>query len=264
MFGPDICGYSTKKVQAIFNHQGENLLKKSDVTAPEDEFTHSYVLIVKPDDTYEIRVDGKIEASGNLKDDWDFEKQKTIKDPKAKKPSDWVDNEYIDDPDDKKPSDWEDQPEKIVDPDATKPEDWDDEEDGTWEPPTIDNPKFAGKWKPKRIKNPAFKGPWNHPEISNPDYVEHVDVHKRGSIGHIGIEIWQVKSGTVFSDFIVADSVEEVESFLKNRNVSKQDEEAAKSAYDEVNKPADSNEDHGHQHGGGGDDDDDDSFKSDL
>jgi len=28
MFGPDICGYSTKKVHTIFNHQGENLLKK--------------------------------------------------------------------------------------------------------------------------------------------------------------------------------------------------------------------------------------------
>jgi len=29
MFGPDICGYSTKKVHAIFNHEGENLQKKN-------------------------------------------------------------------------------------------------------------------------------------------------------------------------------------------------------------------------------------------
>jgi len=167
----------------------------------------------------------------------------------------------MDDPDDKKPSDWDDEPEKIVDPDATKPEDWDDDEDGTWEPPMIDNPKFKGKWKPKRVKNSEYKGPWNHPEIPNPDYVEHVDVHKRGPMGYIGIEIWQVKSGTVFSDFIVADNVEEVESFLKNRNVSKSDEESAKSAYDAVNKPAEADEEqHGHQH----DDDDDDSFKTDL
>jgi len=267
MFGPDICGFSTKKVQAIFNHGGENLLKKSDVNAPEDEFTHSYILIVKPDDTYEIRVDGKTEASGNLKDDWDFEKPKTIKDPKAKKPSDWVDNEYMDDPDDKKPSDWDNEPEKIVDPDATKPEDWDDEEDGTWEAPLIDNPKYKGKWKPKRIKNPAYKGQWVHPEIPNPDYVEHSDVHKRDPIGFIGIEIWQVKSGTVFSDFIVTDNVSEAESFFKKRLASKEDEEAAKSAYDAANKPADDDHDHDHHdhdHGHDHDDDEDDSFKTDL
>jgi len=81
-----------------------------------------------------------------------WKKPKTIKDPKAKKPSDWVDNEYIDDPSDAKPSDWDKEPEKTEDPDATKPDDWDDEEDGTWEPPLIDNPNYKGEWKPKRIK----------------------------------------------------------------------------------------------------------------
>jgi calreticulin len=152
MFGPDICGYSTKKVQAILNHNGENLLKKNEVACSDDEFTHTYVFIIKPDDTYDIRIDGKSEASGNLKDEWDFEKPKTIKDPKAKKPSDWVDSEYMDDPDDAKPSDWDSEPEKIEDPDATKPDDWDDEEDGKWEPPMIDNPKYKGEWKPKKNK----------------------------------------------------------------------------------------------------------------
>jgi len=265
MFGPDICGFSTKKVQAIFNHLGQNLLRKSDVAAPEDDLTHTYVLIVKPDETYEIRVDGKTEASGNLKDDWDFEKPKMIKDPNAKKPSDWVDNEYMDDPDDKKPSDWDDEPEKSVDPDATKPEDWDDEEDGTWEPPMIDNPKYKGKWKPKRIKNPAYQGQWKHPEIPNPEHIEQTDVYKRGPTGFIGIEIWQVKSGSIFSDFIVGDNVEEVESFLKSRHVKKEDEEAEKAAYEGANKSSDPDADHDHDHGHGhSDDEDDDSLKTDL
>jgi len=260
MFGPDICGYSTKKVQAIFNHKDENLLKKNDVACSDDEFTHTYVLIVNPDDTYDIRIDGKSEASGNLKDEWDFEKPKTIKDPKAKKPSDWVDNEHMDDPDDKKPSDWDDEPEKIVDPDATKPEDWDDEEDGTWEAPLIDNPKYKGEWKPKRIKNPEYKGAWVHPEIDNPDYVAAHDVYKRGPLAFVGIEIWQVKAGTIFSDFIVSDNVAEVESFLKNRNIDKAAEESAKSAYEESNKPPADDHDHHHHD----DDDEDDSFKTDL
>jgi len=221
MFGPDICGTETKKVQAILHHDGKNLLKKDDVTSPEDEFTHTYALIVNSDDTYEVRVDGKSEASGNLKDDWEFEKPKMIKDPKAKKPSSWVDSEYMNDPNDVKPDDWDNEPEKIVDPDATKPEDWDDEEDGAWEAPLIDNPKYNGEWKAKQIKNPDYKGPWKHPEIANPDYVEFTEVYKRGPLNYIGIEIWQVKSGTIFSDFIVSDSVEEVESFLKTRHVKK-------------------------------------------
>jgi calreticulin len=159
----------------------------------------------------------------------------------------------MDDPADTKPSDWEKEPEKIVDPDATKPEDWDDEEDGTWEAPLIDNSNYNGEWKPKRIKNPEYKGQWIHPEIDNPDYIEHSDVYKRGPLGFVGIEIWQVKSGSIFSDFIVSDSVDELESFLKSRNVSKEDEEAVKATYDAAHKPQAPPEEH-----------DDDAFKEDL
>jgi len=235
MFGPDICGYSTKKVHAIFNHNGENLLKKSEVSCPEDEFTHTYTLIVNQDDTYEIRIDGEKKDSGKLKDEWDFEKPRTIPDPKAKKPSDWVDEEMIDDPNDVRPSDWDDEPEKISDPDATKPSDWDDEEDGEWEAPLIDNPKFKGEWRAKQIKNPEFKGPWIHPEIPNPEFVEQVGVYKRGPVGYVGIEVWQVKAGTLFSDFIVTDSVSEAEKFEKDRKAKKDDEEKAKKKFDDAN-----------------------------
>ena len=79
--------------------------------------------------------------TGTLTDDWDFIPPKTIKDPKAKKPPDWVDAAKMDDPEDYKPEDWK-KPEQIADPDATKPEDWDDKMDGEWEPPMIDSPKY--------------------------------------------------------------------------------------------------------------------------
>ena len=58
-----------------------------------------------------------------------------IKDPEAKKPSDWVDEANIPDPEDAKPENWDDIPEYIPDPEATKPEDWNEEENGEWEPP---------------------------------------------------------------------------------------------------------------------------------
>merc|ERR1739842_213388 len=124
------------------------------------------------------------------------------------------------------------------DPDSSKPDDWDHEEDGEWQAPMIDNPEYQGEWKAPRIPNPDYKGEWEHPEIDNPDYVEAVDVWKRGPVGYIGVEVWQVKSGTVFSDFILTDSVEEAESFMENRKTNEDDEKEAKKAYEEAKKEA--------------------------
>ncbi|CAG2163065.1 unnamed protein product, partial [Oppiella nova] len=159
MFGPDICGPGTKKVHVIFNYKGKNLLTTKDIRCKDDVFTHIYRLVVKPDNTYKVLIDGEVVEKGELEKDWAFLEPKKIKDPEAKKPEDWDDRAKIDDESDTKPDDWE-QPEYIADPDATKPEDWDDEMDGEWEPPQINNPAFKGEWKPKQIDNPAYKGPW--------------------------------------------------------------------------------------------------------
>merc|ERR1712142_199654 len=215
MFGPDICGPGTKKVHVIFNYKGKNLLTKKDIRCKDDELTHLYTLIVKPDNTYEVRIDNEKVESGDLESDWDFLPPKKIKDPDAKKPEDWDDREKMDDPEDKKPEDW-DQPEHIPDPDAKKPDDWDDDMDGEWEPPMIDNPAYKGEWKPKQIDNPNYKGEWVHPEIDNPDYSPDDSLYKYSDIGAVGFDLWQVKSGTIFDNVIVTDSVEEAEEHAKN------------------------------------------------
>ena len=105
---------------------------------------------------FQVLIDNEKAESGDLEADWDMLPPKTIKDPEAKKPDDWDDNEKIDDPEDTKPEDW-DQPEHIADPDATKPEDWNEDMDGEWEPPMIDNPDYKGEWKPRQIDNPNYK-----------------------------------------------------------------------------------------------------------
>lgn len=66
-----------------------------------------YTLILNPDNTYEVQIDGEKVESGDLESDWDLLPPKKIKDPDAKKPTDWDDREYIDDPDDSKPDDWD-------------------------------------------------------------------------------------------------------------------------------------------------------------
>ncbi|KAJ8273964.1 hypothetical protein COCON_G00085890 [Conger conger] len=212
MFGPDICGYSTKKVHVIFNYKGKNHLIKKDVKCKDDELTHLYTLVLLPDQTYEVRIDGEKVESGSLEEDWDILPRKKIKDPDATKPKDWDEREKVDDPEDKKPEDWV-KPENIPDPDAKKPDDWEEDMDGEWEPPMIPNPEYKGEWKPKQIPNPDYKGVWLHPEIPNPAYTADASVYTFHSIGVLGLDLWQVKSGTIFDNFLITDDVKEAEQF---------------------------------------------------
>jgi len=207
MFGPDICGSSTRKTHLIFNYKGKNHLINKEIKCETDQFTHLYTLILNPDNTYEVQIDGKEVAKGSLKEDWDMLPPKEIKDPKASKPADWVDEKQIPDPEDKKPAGWDDIPKEIPDETATKPEDWDDELDGEWERPMVANPEYKGEWKPRMIDNPAYKGEWVHPMVPNPDYYDDDNLYLYPSNKYVGIEIWQVKSGTIFDNILVTDDV---------------------------------------------------------
>lgn len=202
MFGPDKCG-ATNKVHFIFKHKNpktgeyEEKHLKSPPMARISKHTTLYTLIVNPDQTFEIRMDGNEVKKGSLLEDFNppVNPLKEIDDKDDEKPVDWVEEAKIADPEAKKPEDWdedqpyeiidesavkpddwlEDEPEYIPDPAAQKPEDWDDEEDGDWLAPTIANPKCTeisgcGKWNKPTIPNPAYKGKWRAPLIDNPAY----------------------------------------------------------------------------------------------
>lgn len=234
MFGPDVCGTSTKKVHVIFGYKGKNLLIKKEIATPTDQLTHVFTLIVKKDNTYQVLIDGEKKESGKLEEDFDFLAPKTIKDPAVSKPSDWVDEPLMDDPEDVKPADWDKTPKQIPDPEAEKPEDWDDEADGEWEAPQIDNPEYKGEWKAKRIANPAYKGKWTHPEIANPEYVADATIGQFADIGAVGFEIWQVKAGTIFDNILLTDSESEATAFRESTWGASKD--AEKKMFDEKEK----------------------------
>jgi len=254
MFGPDICGPGTKKVHVIFSHKGKNHLIKKDIRCKDDVFSHLYTLILNPDNSYEVLIDNEKAESGTLEDDWDFLPPKMIKDPEAKKPEDWDDRAKIDDAEDTKPEDF-DKPEHIADPDATKPEDWDDEMDGEWEPPMIDNPEYKGEWKARQIDNPAYKGAWVHPEVENPEFNadEAKDLAKYDEFCKIGLDLWQVKAGTIFDNFLITDDPAEAkkageEGWAVTKDAEKkmkdeQDEVERKAAEEEAKKDEDEEED---------------------
>jgi len=189
---------------------------------------------VHPDNTYQVNIDGQKKESGSLYDDWEFLPPKTIKDPAVSKPADWIDDPMMDDPTDSKPADWESIPKQIPDPDAEKPADWDDEADGEWEAPQIDNPEYKGEWKPKRIANPEYKGKWPHPEIPNPEYKDDKNLYMYKDIGAVGIELWQVKAGTMFDNILVTDSLAEADAFREQTYEANKSGE--KSMFDEAEK----------------------------
>jgi len=202
MFGPDKCG-ATNKVHFIFKHKNpktgeyEEKHLKSPPMARITKQSTLYTLIVNPDQTYAIKMDGSQVKSGSLFEDFapSVNPDEEIDDPEDKKPEDWVEKAKIPDPAAKKPEDWdedapyeivnelaekpedwlEDEPEFISDPEAVKPDDWEDEEDGDWLPPTVPNPKCedasgCGKWTKPMMPNPEYKGKWSAPMIDNPDY----------------------------------------------------------------------------------------------
>jgi len=240
MFGPDICGSATKKTHVIFNYKGKNLDKKKEVRAESDTLSHLYTLIVNADNTYEVQIDMNKVDSGKLEDGWDFLEPKQIRDPDEKKPADWTDDAEIDDPEDKKPEGHDDIPAKIADPKATKPDDWDDESDGTWEAPQIDNVAYKGAWKAKRIKNPAYKGVWEAKLIDNVKYVADDKLGSYAKFNAVGIDVWQVKAGTIFDNLLVTDDVEYAKAHgEKTWKAAKDAEKASKDKADEEKRKVD-------------------------
>lgn len=235
MFGPDICGTSSKRTHVIFNYppKDENLLVDPEIKCESDQVSHLYTLHIKSDATYEVFIDEKSKQAGSLEDHWDFLLPKEIKDPDQSKPADWVDEKKIPDPEDVKPEGYDDIPAQIPDPEASMPDDWEEEDDGEWEPPVIDNPDYKGPWKQKMIDNPDYKGEWEHPMIANPEYKEDTELANRCvDCAMIGFELWQVKSGTIFDDIIVTDSLDEAKAFAKETFFAKQ--EGEKEMFDNI------------------------------
>ncbi|VFQ72477.1 unnamed protein product [Cuscuta campestris] len=234
MFGPDLCGSQTKKLHAIVSYQGQNYPIKKNLVCETDKLTHFYTFIIRPDATYSILIDNRERESGSLYTDWDILPPRKIKDVHAKKPADWDDREYIDSLDDEKPEGYDKIPPEISDPKAKKPADWDDEEDGTWRPPKVPNPEYKGPSKRKKIKNPNYKGKWRTPWIDNPEFEDDPDLYVLKPVKYVGIEVWQVKAGSLFDNILICDDpqyAKEVvnEIWAKNR-------EAEMEAFEEAEK----------------------------
>ncbi|CAL1545287.1 unnamed protein product [Lymnaea stagnalis] len=217
MFGPDKCG-NDHKLHFIFRHKNPKTGQYEEKHAEKptaklenfftDRKTHLYTLIVNPDNTYEVKVDNGLVASGDLLNNFSppVNPPKEIEDPFDKKPADWDDRERlkkyiyhcyywcminlkhsfsrnsIPDADAKKPDDWdESEPATIIDEDAVRPDGWLEDEEVYTPDPTAIKP---GDWYvylyihlllTSPADNPKCKdapgcGQWERPTIPNPKY----------------------------------------------------------------------------------------------
>uniref|UniRef100_A0A6M2DZB2 Putative calnexin n=1 Tax=Xenopsylla cheopis TaxID=163159 RepID=A0A6M2DZB2_XENCH len=206
MFGPDKCGVDTK-LHFIFRHTNplNGTIEEKHCKKPRERFDdvfsdklpHLYRLVLRPDNSFYITIDGKVVNEGSLLLDFTppVNPPQEIPDPDDVKPENWDDREKIPDPEATKPDDWDeeepaqiidpaaekpagwldDEEEMIPDPDAIKPADWDTDMDGDWEAPLIPNPACegavgCGMWTAPMIANPKYKGKWRAPYITNPNY----------------------------------------------------------------------------------------------
>lgn len=76
MFGPDRCG-STNKVHFIFRHKNpltgevEEKHLKAPPAPKNDKLSHLYTLVIRPDNTYDIKIDNESKKKGSLLEDFD-------------------------------------------------------------------------------------------------------------------------------------------------------------------------------------------------
>merc|ERR1712098_193474 len=93
------------------------------------------------------------------------------------------------------------------------------------------NPEYQGEWVAPRIPNPDYKGPWEHPMIPNPDYVHDSEIY-----AGVGIEIWQVKSGSIFDNIYVGNDVAHAKSVADKIVELRDQEKALQAAEDEAER----------------------------
>ncbi|XP_019497365.1 PREDICTED: calreticulin-3 isoform X2 [Hipposideros armiger] len=157
MFGPDICGFDIKQVHVILHFKNQYHSNKKPIRCKVDGFTHLYTLILRPDLTYEVKIDGQAIESGSIEYDWNLTSLKKMEKSLAESKDREQGRED-------KLQDWE---KHFLDAGASKPSDWNSELDGDWQAPMLQKPPY------------------------------------------------QVRSGTIFDNFLITDDEEYAENFGK-------------------------------------------------
>ena len=84
------------------------------------------------------------------------------------------------------------------------------------------------------------QGEWVHPMVPNPEFKDDESIGKYQSFGVAGIEVWQVKAGTIFDNILLTDDPAEAEALRKATwEAHKDAEKAAFDKHEEEKRKAD-------------------------
>ncbi|XP_054982658.1 calreticulin-3 isoform X1 [Sorex araneus] len=195
MFGPDICGFDVTKVHVILHFKNQYHSNKKTIRCKVDGFTHLYTLVLRPDLSYEVRIDGQVAESGDIEYDWNLVSLKSAAKKTQTEPQAWE-------------QDWDKQ---FLDAGASAPSDWNSKLDGDLQAPLLQKPPYQDSLKAEGINNDV----WLHHKLKNTNYLTEYDLSEFENIGAIGLELWQVRSGTIFDNFLITDDEEYAEKFGK-------------------------------------------------
>ncbi|ELK31072.1 Calreticulin [Myotis davidii] len=103
------------------------------------------------------------------------------------------------------------------------------------------------------IDNLDYKGTWIHPEIDNPEYsFPDSSIYAYENLAILGLDLWQVKSGTIFDNFLITNDEAYAEEFgnetwgvtkaAEKQMKYKQDEEQRLKEEEEADKDEDEEE----------------------
>ena len=122
---PNICGAGKQFTQFIVGY--DKLKHRRQATRPQtyhhlrkrlhcetDKMTHLYTLIIRPDNTYEYRVDNSRVDGGYLEEDFGILPPEKITDPLAKKPDGWAEDSMLPDPNHQMPAGYGKEPKYVL------------------------------------------------------------------------------------------------------------------------------------------------------
>ncbi|XP_028095510.1 calreticulin-like [Camellia sinensis] len=95
---------------------------------------------------------------------------------------------------------------------------------------------FVKRWTMHqlKIKNPNYQRKWKTPMIDNPEFKDDPEIYVFPKLKYVGIDLWQVKSGTLFDNVLICDDPDYAMK-LAEETWGKQ-KDAEKAAFDEVEK----------------------------
>ncbi|XP_040846808.1 calreticulin-3 [Ochotona curzoniae] len=201
MFGPDICGFDIKKVHVILHFKNQYHANKKSIRCKVDGFTHLYALVLRPDLSYDVKIDGQSIESGSVEYDWNLTSLKKMA-RSSVGPEDYAQGAGD------KSQDWE---KHFLDAGASEPSDWNSDLEADFPAPMLQKPPYQDGLKPEGID----KHVWLHRKMKNTNSLTEYDLAEFENIGAIGLDLWQVRAGTIFDNFLITDDEEYAENFGK-------------------------------------------------